>query len=449
MKSTGKIVSYASGSIPANLVSLAFGSYVQFYYIDQLHGDPKWIGLAAAIQAIYATLVYPFLGHLSDRTQSRWGRRVPFIVYGAVPLGVSFMLVWAPPVAASHVLLFTAYFFVTALFYDTMFNLTMVNWSALFPEMFHSAPERSYASAWKQMFGIIGLIAGLALPTMIAHAIGWPIMGVVFGILSIITLLTTIPSMELKRRSREHNTSVSTHAGLSIGKALKHTLVNKSFITFVGMRIFVQFAFTMLTADLSYYAKYDIHLNGNQQSYLLLGTLIVALPLVYVWSWLVPRIGGSRSALLAIGLFGFALIPFFFAQTFMTALLCGLGLGVGLSGILMLTDVLISDVIDEDELKTGVRREGMFYGIHGLLIGLTTPAQAIITSWVLVSTHYVSDQPTQSASALFGFRIMITVIPFVALVIGFLLFLLYPLRKQMVAINQSNLNQSGEQQISL
>lgn len=447
MKSTGKIISYASGSIPANLVSLAFGTYVQFYYIDQLKGDPKWIGLAAAIQAIYATIVYPFLGHLSDRTQSRWGRRVPFIIYGAIPLGVSFMLVWVPPVAASHVLLFTAYFFVTAIFYDTMFNLTMVNWSALFPELFHSPSDRSYASAWKQMFGIVGLIAGLALPSMISHAIGWPLMGVVFGVLSIVTLFTTIPSMDLKRRSRERLTAPVRKAGLSIGKALKHTLVNKSFVTFVGMRIFVQFAFTMLTANLSYYAKYNLHLDGNHQSYLLLGTLFVALPLVYVWGWIVPKIGAFRSTLCAVTLFGLALIPFIFAQTFMNALLCGLGLGIGLSGILMLTDVLISDVIDEDELKTGERREGMFYGIHGLLIGLTTPAQAIITSWVLISTHYVSDA-VQPASALLGFRMMITLIPFAALLIGFCIFLLYPLRKHSVLRIQAHLSQTTQDHVS-
>jgi GPH family glycoside/pentoside/hexuronide:cation symporter len=440
MRSTGKIVSYASGSIPANLVSLAFGTYVQFYYIDFLKGDPRWIGIAAAIQAIYATLVYPFLGHLSDRTQSRWGRRVPFIIYGAIPLGVSFMLVWAPPVTASHVLLFTSYFFVTAIFYDTMFNLTMVNWSALFPELFHSPSQRAYASAWKQMFGIVGLIAGLALPSMIASKIGWPVMGVVFGVLSILTLLTTVPSMELKRRRRERESAPPVVVGMPIRAALKHTLVNKSFVTFVGMRIFVQFAFTMLTADLSYYAKYNLQLDGSHQSYLLLGTLIVALPLVYVWGWLVPKIGAYRTTLLAIVLFGLALLPFFFAQSFATALLCGLGLGIGLSGILMLTDVLISDVIDEDELKTGARREGMFYGIHGLLIGLCTPAQSIITSWVLISTGYVHGT-VQPPSALLGFRVMITVIPFIAVIVGVCIFVLYPLRKRAVQENQVRLAQ--------
>ena len=444
MRPTAKIISFSSGSIPANLVSLAYGSYVQSYYIDVLHGQADWIGVAATIQAVYATLVYPFLGYLSDRTYSRWGQRVPFIMYGSVPLGVAFMLVWTPPVPAHQVLLFTLYFLLTAIFYDTMFNLTMVNWSALFPEMFRTPEERSMASAWKQMFGIIGLVGGLALPTLIAAKMGWRAMGVLFGSISIITLLTTIPSMELKRRRAEQRAGRSTGqpVSLPVRQALKHTLVNKSFVTFIAMRFFVQFAFTMLTTDLYYYAKYNLGLVDGQESYLLLATLAVALPLVYFWGWMVPRIGAARAIVLAILLFGLALFSFNFTNTFSAALVAALFLGIGLSGILILTDILISDIIDEDEVKTGVRREGMFYGIHSLLVGLCTPAQAVVTTAILVSTGYTNALGThQPTSALLGFKMMITWIPLVALGVALLFFWRYPLHRRRVTKIQEQLRQ--------
>lgn len=444
MRQTAKTISYTSGSISANLVSLAFTTYVQFYYIDHLKGNDAWIGIAATIQAIYAILVYPFLGYLSDRTHSRFGRRVPFILYGAIPLGVFFAIVWSPPVGSSHTLLFTAYFLFSAILYDTMFNVTMVNWSALFPELFHTAKTRALGSAWKQMFGIVGIILGLALPTMIAGMMGWKAMGWVFGGIGALTLLTTIPSMELKKRRLEQQRQQadgeeqSGSATLPVKQALHYTLVNRSFLTFVAMRFFVQFAFTMLTADLSYYAKYNLKIDGTEQSYLLLGTLLVALPLVYVWGALVPKMGAFRTAVLAIVLFGLGLLPFLFARTFEAALMAGLGIGVGLSGILILTDVLIADVIDEDELKTGARREGMFYGIHGLIIGLCAPAQAILTTLVLLLTGYTHSN-VQSSAALLGFRFMISVIPIVSLVLGLLVFLAYPLRKRVVQANQETL----------
>ncbi|KPV44599.1 MFS transporter [Alicyclobacillus ferrooxydans] len=439
--STGKIVSYTSGSIPANLVSLAFGTYVQFYYTDVLKGNTEWIGIAVTIQAVYATVLYPFLGYLSDRTTSRWGRRVPFIVYGAVPLGITFMLVWLAPFPASHVLLFTAYFFVTSILYDTLFNLTMVNWSALFPEMFQSSQERAYASAWKQMFGIIGLVAGLALPRMIAQHIGWAMMGIVFGVLSIATLLTTIPSMELRRRRREYLNQTEAKPEdrpMPVLQALKYTFVNRAFMSFIGMRFFVQLGFTLLTADLSFYAKYNLRISGTQQSILLLGTLVVALPLVYVWGVIVPKIGAFAAEMSAIILFGLALIPFIFAKTYIAAVIAGLFIGVGLSGVLMLTDVLISDVIDADHLATDRRREGMFYSIHGLIISLNTPVQALLTTLVLVLTGY-THTGQQPASALFGFRFLIALLPMICLVVGIVFFMFYPLRKQQVRLNQEQL----------
>lgn len=442
--STGKIISYASGSIPANLVSLAFGSYVQFYYTDTLGGNPAWIGVAVTIQSIYATLLYPFLGYLSDKVTSRWGRRVPFVLYGSIPLGIAFMLVWLTPIPPSRVLLFTGYFFVTSILYDTLFNLTMVNWSALFPELFKTPGERAYASAWKQMFGIIGLVAGLALPRAIASAIGWPMMGILFGILSIATLLTTIPSMELKRRRREQlevaKRAAEADLALPVWQALRHTLVNKSFVSFVGMRFFVQLGFTLLTADLSYYAEYNLGITGTQQSILLLGALVVALPLVYVWGAIAPRIGSFATECWAVSLFGLALIPFIFAHSFIAALICGLLLGIGLSGILMMTDVLIADVIDEDQLHTHKRREGMYYSIHGIIVGLCAPVQALVTTVVLIGTGYVSHH-VQTASALLGFRALITVIPFCAVIIGLIFFSFYPLRKQRVITQQALLQE--------
>jgi GPH family glycoside/pentoside/hexuronide:cation symporter len=438
-----KTLSYTSGSIPANLLSLAFTTYVQFYYIDVLKGDAASIGTAATIQAAYATLVYPFLGWLSDRTSSRWGRRVPYIIFGALPLCAAFALVWSPPVSSAHRIAFASYFLATALVYDTLFNLVMMNWSALFPELFRTVRERGLASASKQMFGIMGLLMGLALPPMLAQAIGWSVMGLVFAALSLITLVTTFPSYALRGRSEPVTMDGSGTAAASnppFFRALRQTLWNRSFATFVGMRFFVQFAFTLLTADLSFYAKYNLQITGTQQSLLLFGTLLVALALVYAWGVVVPKLGAVATEILAMALFASALVSLAFVHTFVTALVCGMALGIGLSGILILTDVLISDVIDEDELVHGSRREGMYYAMHGLIVSLCAPAQSLVTTLVLVTTGYTHTGP-EPASALAGFRWMVTVIPLLSLCVGGLFLSGYPLRKRRVEEIQKKLHE--------
>ncbi|MBX6353743.1 MAG: MFS transporter [Thermoflavifilum sp.] len=441
MRAWTKTLSYTSGSIPANLLSLAFTTYAQFYYIDILKGDPAAIGTVATIQAAYATLVYPLLGWLSDRTRSRWGRRVPYIVYGSLPLCAAFALVWAPPMSAASRWAFALYFLAVAVLYDTLFNVVMMNWSALFPDLFRSVRERGLASAAKQLFGIIGLVMGLALPPMLAQAVGWPSMGLAFAVLSAITLVTTFPSYGLfSKRAQGQPVTLpdSSPDALPFFASLRQTLWNRSFFTFVGMRFFVQFAFTLLTADLSYYAKYNLGISGTQQSLLLFGTLVVALILVYAWGWVVPHWGAFRTEITAMALFAAGLVWLAFVHTYTAALACGMALGIGLAGILILTDVLISDVIDEDELRFGSRREGMYYATHGLIVSLCAPAQSLITTLVLVNTGYTHTGP-QPALAMAGFRWLVTVIPLISLVVGLLFFLGYPLRKRRVEEIQQQL----------
>ena len=90
----------------------------------------------------------------------------------------------------------------------------------------------------------------------------------------------------------------------------------------------------------------------------------------------------------------------------------------GLSGSLLLPDVVISDVIDEDEVKTGVRREGMYFGINALFIRIVIVLQAIIIGGVLSLTGYVPDLIPQSSSVEFGIRALMSIIPLIVLLLS-------------------------------
>ena len=84
----------------------------------------------------------------------------------------------------------------------------------------------------------------------------------------------------------------------------------------------------------------------------------------------------------------------------------------------------------------------MFYGIHSLLVGLCTPAQAVVTTAILVSTGYTNALGThQPTSALLGFKMMITWIPLVALGVALLFFWRYPLHRRRVTKIQEQLRQ--------
>ncbi|GJM82859.1 hypothetical protein HMSSN139_53550 [Paenibacillus sp. HMSSN-139] len=87
-------VAYSSGNLAVNLMSQAFATYLVYYYVDVLGVRPAWISLAMVFHGVLNAVLNPLFGHLSDRTRSRFGRRLPYIGFGLVPLAAAFALLW-------------------------------------------------------------------------------------------------------------------------------------------------------------------------------------------------------------------------------------------------------------------------------------------------------------------------------------------------------------------
>ncbi len=121
-------------------------------------------------------------------------------------------------------------------------------------------------------------------------------------------------------------------------------------------------------------------------------------------------------------------------------------LGIGLGGLLILLEVLIADVIDEDETRTGHRREGMYFGVNGFIIRLGVSLQAVVTGLVLNTSGYNAYAAVQPATAVIGIRFLIAGVPLVALVLALISIWLYPLHgAKLAAVKEAiaNLNRKG------
>lgn len=421
-------IAFSLASLAAALVGQAFSTYVIFFYVDHLKLSAQLVGLGMMIYGLWNAVNDPLFGQISDRTRTRWGRRIPYVLAGAVPLGLAFMLVWLPPfsVAAGQSWALFAYFLAIIFVYDTLFTIVFLNWSALFPELYPSLAERAEVMAWRQALGIIGMIAGIALPPMIYGSVGWGTMGIIFGLITIVTVLV---SMWGSRERPEFRMDES----LSLGAALKATFVNPSFVSYIVAAFFVEFVFVMLTATIPFYAKYVLRI-GEFETSLLLGVIfLVALPMVAIWGHYTVKWGALRVFNLSIILFGLALIPFLFVSSFGPALVVTGAMGIGLAGLILLLDILLSDVIDEDELKTGTRREGMYFGTNGFMIRLGISLQALVMTLILNRTGYDPNLSVQPPSAIFGLRLLMTVVPLIALLLALLALRYYPLHGQRLA----------------
>jgi GPH family glycoside/pentoside/hexuronide:cation symporter len=426
--SRARMIAYSAGSLATALSYQAFGAYVQFLYIDVLKLAAAWVGVAMMVYGIWNAFNDPLAGQISDRTRTRWGRRIPYVAFGTVPLVLCFILVWTPPfrVERGQTLWLFAYFFLIIHLFDTLWTFVVLNWTALFPEMFPDLRQRAEVSGWRQFFTIPGLILGIALAPVIYGSLGWPAMGILFGI---ITGLFFFVSLWGSRERHEFQRDEP----LGFRDALRATFSNRSFRLFLGANFCIQFVFVMVTATVPFYAKYVLKLGDMETSAMLGAAFVSALPCLYLWTKVSQRFGSRKALLASLVAFSVALLPFLVVGSIWGAILTTMGVGVGLAGLMMLTDLLIADVVDEDELQTGSRREGMFFGMNGFVIRFGVSVQSVILTQTLRLSGYVPDLPTQPGAVTVGLRLLLTLLPIAGLAVAFLAIWAYPLHGERLA----------------
>lgn len=439
---TGLLLLYASGSLGVALSYQAFSAYIQFLYIDILGVRAAWIGLVWALYGLWNAVNDPLAGYWSDRTHTRWGRRIPWIAGLFIPLSISFFLLWYPFGGATVSLSETGllfYFLAVVLVFDLLWTLVVMNWTALFPEMVPDERQRAAVSGWRQIFSIVGLLIGVALPPLLAGA-DWSNRSAMALLLAVVTAVSFGLSLLGSRERPEFAADQSP----PFTEALRLTLANRDYRAFLAANLLIQYVFLAMAANIPFYAKYVLRIQSDvtvggltlsvelQNSLLLATAFIVALIAMPLWIALARR-NGAWTTLRACCLFSAAaLVYFFFPTTFFGGLGATTLFGLCLAGLLMLGDLLIADVVDVDELQTGVRREGTFFGVNGLVIRLAFVIQGLLTAVVLTVSGYVNPTPgvlypEQPHTALFGIRLMMAGLPTFALLLAYVVLRYYRL----------------------
>lgn len=434
-----RLVLYASGSLAVALSYQAFSTYIQFLYIDVLGLRAAWVGLVWSIYGLWNAVNDPLAGYWSDRTQTRWGRRIPWIATLFIPLSITFFLLWIPPVGWRDVPLLI-YFLAFVLLFDLLWTIVVMNWTALFPEMVPAERQRATVSAYRQLFSLVGLMVGVALPPLLVGEAWQNRTGMALllaGATAVFFALSLVGSKE--RPEFRHDEP------LPLRDALKATVTNRDFLYFLGANLLIQYVFLALTSTVPFYAKYVLGIQaateflglaldvGMQNSLLLAAAFVVALPGMGLWTLLARRWGAWRTLRAACLVGAAGLLIFFWPQTFAQGVTATAVFGLPLAGLLMLPDLLIADAVDADELATGARREGLYFGMNGFVIRFAFTIQGLVTGAVLTLTGYVAPtadvlNPVQPAAALLGLRWMLAGIPALALLLAFFLLRGYSLR---------------------
>ena len=429
--SLGYKIVFGVASLGTSLISGVYSALLPIFYQDYLGLAAGWIATASLVYAIWNAINDPLFGYITDSTRSRLGRRIPFMRFTAPFLALTFILIWfAPPAAGAQTLFW--WMLVTMLLYDTCYTIVGLTYSALLPEITEDDGERNSLQISYSLFGLLGILLGFVIPGLFRPKAGsdpsfFPLqmamIGVgVFGALMI--LATT-----LKVKERPEFTRVDQP--LQLGPALRFTFTSKSFLVLVAANFMSILMQALVTGAIFYLADYVLKINTMILLAALFIPLVIGVPTTTLFRRRFGVVGAEQILLLIAGI---SLVAMTFVPNVLIPVCLALA-GFGLSGPQTLTNVLFAQVADEDEIRSGVRREGAFFGVNALL---TKPAQSIalalmpfilqLTGFITRSSNLGQMVVDQPASAIFGIKVVAGLIPGIAMLLGALVLAWYPLR---------------------
>lgn len=417
-------VSAADGAT-ATLQGLA-GSAVLTYYFTRWRGLET--GLAATVWLLFGiwnAVNDPLFGYISDRTKSNLGRRIPYIRYGAPIFGISFIACWVnwPGTQTNQTAMFLQMLLLLFVF-DSLYTAIATSIYIMPYEMAVSNRARSSIYVWKILFQVFSTAVPLVLIPIIqpgpgedATSFRWIM--TLFGVgMTAVIYLSTFNYQEKHFQQQEEQ--------LPFFKSLKECFSNWSFIVFEVISFTIIYVQTGLMQGVLYYFD-ELKVPGIPL-YLALAVGVI----LGVIIWVRQREKWGVKASMQIMALGFSIGSLLIVVGGRNPILAGIAFflfGTGFAGGMYLIPLMNGDVIDKDEHRTGLRREGMYAGVNSLI---TKPAisiaQAVFLN-ILVTFGFDQALPKgmQSFNAQTGILVAWGLVPGILLFISFVLLYWYPL----------------------
>jgi GPH family glycoside/pentoside/hexuronide:cation symporter len=335
---------------------------------------------------------------------TRWGRRRPFFLFTAIPFALSFsMLFWTPPLESQVAK--AIYYAIFYILFDTTFTLMTVPYSALTAELSEDYDERTSLTGYRMAVSMAGgLIAAIALPVAVdffaEKSTGYFVTAVAFGVLAI------VPYLMLFAFIREKEAQPLTEK-LDILKEFASTLRNRPFRYAIGVYVTAWVAVALVAALFQYYVTYWMQMPDQLEIMLGLvqGSALLFIP---VMVFLSKKLGKQKAYI--IGLVWWAVVMMILAflspQARTAAYFLAAMAGFGVAAAHVIPWAMMPDVIEQDELEHGTRREGTFYGF---MIFVNKSGTAAVLAGIQLVLHWTGYVPNgiQPQSALLAIRMMI------------------------------------------
>ncbi len=459
----GKMWCYAIGQLGWSIISGLIGSWLVYFYqpnqeaindgmismIPQgrvILGILTFIGLITAVGRVFDAVTDPLVGNWSDNCKHKLGRRIPFLRWSAIPLGLVFVLVFCAPVHGVSALN-TVWLFITVLAYYFLITCYCTPYTSLLAELPHNQEEQLKLSMCISLTFIIGTCIGYTAPMIWGALMGAgmariPAMRITFAALSILaTIFMLVPAFGINEKDYCNAQPSSSNMFSSLGKTFK----NKDFRIFVGQDIIYWFGLAMFQTGLAFFVTSLLHLPEVWTTYMMGGLTFLSLAYYPFVTKMTAKWGKKK--LLIAAFFGFFLTFGFTALSgeklsfipihVQAVLIVVLGsFPQAIFGIIPQT--IVADIALSDEVITGESRSGMFYAARTFAMKLgQSLAMLLFTSLATIGVaKAVSGAVTeQAAGSPLGYRI-VALVASLCCIAGGLIMSFFNEKKIMETINE-------------
>jgi len=406
-------IAFGVGDMPGNLTYPALQFYF-VYFIVNISGVPAHLAaLVYPIGRVWGAIMDVLIGRISDRTESRFGRRRPYLLFGAIPLGVFFVLLWLIPFKSTTAMFI--YYLVVVVLFNTIFSLTTIPYNALHPELTQNYDERTTLSGFRIVCSFIANIiaaAGVAVivdniyPGRQAYRESYPVMGWIVAALVVIMYFFTFTFTKERVKSEAKDTE-------GILETLKSFWKLKEFRSVLAVFLFNQIGADVFMFIIIFFLK-DVIRIPEDTTFIIMGIpIITAIIMAPFWVWMGSRLGKPKTLTISSIYFAAALLFSLLAPVGNLYFVIGLAIfiGIGMSASQVLIWSIMPDVIEIDEYENGERREGAFYGITSLIYKAASAAAVAAAGSIIAWFGYVENCASQPQSSLTAIRFLMGIGP--------------------------------------
>jgi GPH family glycoside/pentoside/hexuronide:cation symporter len=419
---------YGIGDTGNALVNSAVQFFLLIFYTDAALLSPALVGSALLIGKIWDAVNDPLFGWISDRTGSkRFGKRRVYMLFGAIPLGISIALLWRVPpgLAQAGAFLWVA---ATFLLFDTLWTITNVPYYALTAELTHDYDERSSLTATRMSLAVPAYLVGAALtPALVGlfpdKRAGYAAIGILYGAIAATALLISAAGI------REKPQAAADRAAAPPIRTFLETFKNRPFVRLLVAYLILNVAFALVKTLMAYFLTYQLGMEA--QVPLVMGLMLVCVILaIFPWKRIAERWNKGPAYAFGMAIGGLAVASTFLLPhrptpwVYVVAAVAGFGFAANW----VFPWAMVPDVVDVDRLATGEPRGGIYFGVWGLATKSSEALAIASTGWILALFSYVPTA-AQTPETLFGIRLFFGIVPAAAILLALPLLIWYPITR--------------------